>query len=77
MSAPSDTASRRSSSTAVDEEMQATSLHQVESKADIKANEDGVESATIDPIAQRRASRRRIYTFIGLQLTLFLCALDG
>ncbi|KAI8575503.1 hypothetical protein K450DRAFT_261509 [Umbelopsis ramanniana AG] len=76
MSAPSDNASRRSSSTAVEEEMQAASLHQVESKADIKANQD-IESAAVDPIAQRRASRRRIYTFIGLQLTLFLAALDG
>lgn len=76
MSAPSETPSRRSSSTAIDEEMQAASLHQVESKADIKANQ-GPESTTIDPIAQRRAARRRVYTFIGLQLTLFLAALDG
>ncbi|KAI9277507.1 major facilitator superfamily domain-containing protein [Umbelopsis sp. AD052] len=77
MSAPSDTASRRSSSTAVEEETQAASLHQVESKADIKANQDVEAAATVDPIAQRRAARRRVYTFIGLQLTLFLAALDG
>ncbi|KAH8548040.1 major facilitator superfamily domain-containing protein [Umbelopsis sp. PMI_123] len=34
-------------------------------------------SAVVDPIVQRRNARRRVLTFIGLQLTLFLAALDG
>ncbi|KAH8548049.1 major facilitator superfamily domain-containing protein [Umbelopsis sp. PMI_123] len=55
-----------------DEEKE-TSIHQSESKPD----SDVATAVAVDPKQQRQSMLKRVLTFIGLQLTLFLAALDG
>ena len=75
MSTDTDRMSRASSSTVIAEN-QDQSIDYAESKHDAKIQEEPV-TASVDLKQQKRASRKRVLTFIGLQLTLFLAALDG
>jgi hypothetical protein len=65
--------SQNSSETAI-EEMQ----DKIQQPKDTKISNDDVTNSTpVDPQEQKKIARRRIWTFVGLQLTLFLAALDG
>jgi hypothetical protein len=65
--------SQNSSETAI-EEMQ----DKIQQPKDTKVSNDDVTNSTpVDPQEQKKIARRRIWTFVGLQLTLFLAALDG
>jgi hypothetical protein len=72
MSVSTNDVPRKLSSIDGDEEKE-TSIHQSESKPD----SDVATAVAVDPKQQRQPMLKRVLTFIGLQLTLFLAALDG
>lgn len=73
MATDPDHISQNSSETAIEEKQD--KFQQPQDTA--TAKDDAIQSTAVDPIEQKKIARRRIWTFVGLQLTLFLAALDG